>query len=376
MFSLGEIVVGSVLSLEPTGALVNLGTQTPAFLPLREMSMTPIDTPSEVLELNETREFRIVASDKDQGQSRFVLSWRSIEEELTWERLRQLQAENVTRHSVVFATTDNGVLVNIEGLQAFVPGSHISTRKPMEDLVGQELLLNFLEVDEDCNRLVLSHRRALGKPRMMRLEVGDLKLGSVRGIKPYGVFVDIGGISGLLEISEISHELIENPHSLFKVNDEVKVLLVGIDAERGRIRLSTKYLEPEPGDMLRNPQLVYEKAEKMAANYHDKLRVESGEFYWGDVIKNVTKSGLEYVDENGKIQFIDFKICVQNSLDILRLNFPKYVAKRNVISDLGRKSPYCIEFFTKPLTRFVFKNRADFSKVRWQIKQTEWLMLD
>ncbi|MCP5990092.1 S1 RNA-binding domain-containing protein, partial [Klebsiella pneumoniae] len=110
-------------------------------------------------------------------------------------------------------------------------------------LVGEELPLKFLEVDEDRNRLVLSHRRALVERKMNRLEVGEVVVGAVRGIKPYGAFIDIGGVSGLLHISEISHDHIETPHSVFNVNDEVKVMIIDLDAERGRISLSTKQLE-------------------------------------------------------------------------------------------------------------------------------------
>ncbi|MHC5725338.1 MAG: S1 RNA-binding domain-containing protein, partial [Nostoc sp.] len=94
--------------------------------------------------------------------------------------------------------------------------------------------------------------------------------GTVRGIKPYGAFIDIGGVSGLLHISEISHEHIDTPHSVFNVNDELKVMIIDLDAERGRISLSTKQLEPEPGDMIKNRDLVYDKAEEMAAKYREQ----------------------------------------------------------------------------------------------------------
>jgi small subunit ribosomal protein S1 len=106
---------------------------------------------------------------------------------------------------------------------------------------------------------------------MNRLEVGEVVIGTVRGIKPYGAFIDIGGVSGLLHISEISHEHIDTPHSVFNVNDEVKVMIIDLDAERGRISLSTKQLEPEPGDMIKNRDLVYDKAEEMAAKYREQL---------------------------------------------------------------------------------------------------------
>jgi small subunit ribosomal protein S1 len=163
--------------------------------------------------------------------------------------------------------------VRIEGLRGFIPGSHISTRKPKEELVGEELPLKFLEVDEERNRLVLSHRRALVERKMNKLEIGEVVEGVVRGIKPYGAFIDIGGVSGLLHISEISHEHIETPHNVFNVNDEVKVMIIDLDSERGRISLSTKQLEAEPGDMVKDPKLVYAKAEEMAAKYREQLRL-------------------------------------------------------------------------------------------------------
>ncbi len=273
-FSPGDIVAGTVFSLEPRGALIDIGAKTSAYIPIQEMSINRIEGPEEVLQSNETREFFILADENEDGQ--LTLSIRRIEYMRAWERVRQLQAEDATVRSSVFATNRGGALVRIEGLRGFIPGSHISTRKPKEDLVGEELPLKFLEVDEDRNRLVLSHRRALVERKMNRLEVGEVVIGSVRGIKPYGAFIDIGGVSGLLHISEISHDHIDTPHSIFNVNDEVKVMIIDLDAERGRISLSTKQLEPEPGDMLRDPNLVYDKAEEMAAKYREQMQIQQG----------------------------------------------------------------------------------------------------
>ncbi len=269
-FSPGEIVAGTVFSIEPRGALIDIGAKTAAYIPLQEMSISRIDHPSEMLQPGETREFFILTEENEEGQ--LTLSIRRIEYMRAWERVRQLQTEDATVRSSIFATNRGGALVRIEGLRGFIPGSHISTRKPKEDLVGEELPLKFLEVDEDRNRLVLSHRRALVERKMNRLEVGEVVVGAVRGIKPYGAFIDIGGVSGLLHISEISHDHIDTPHSVFNVNDEVKVMIIDLDAERGRISLSTKQLEPEPGDMTRDPQLVYDKAEEMAAKFREQMR--------------------------------------------------------------------------------------------------------
>ncbi len=268
-FSPGDIVAGTVFSLEPRGALIDIGAKTAAYIPIQEMSINRIDQPEEVLQDGDTREFFILADENEEGQ--LTLSIRRIEYMRAWERVRQLQKEDATVRALIFATNRGGALVRIEGLRGFIPGSHISTRKVKEELVNEELPLKFLEVDEDRNRLVLSHRRALVERKMNKLEVGEVVIGVVRGIKPYGAFIDIGGVSGLLHISEISHDHIDTPHNVFNVNDEVKVMIIDLDAERGRISLSTKQLESEPGDMVKNPQVVYDGAEEMAAKFREQM---------------------------------------------------------------------------------------------------------
>ena len=276
-FKPGDIVNGTVFALESKGAMIDIGAKTAAFMPLQEVSINRVEGLSDVLQPGEIREFFIMSEENEDGQ--LALSIRRIEYQRAWERVRQLQKEDATIYSEVFATNRGGALVRVEGLRGFIPGSHISTRKPKEELVADFLPLKFLEVDEERNRLVLSHRRALVERKMNRLEVGEVVVGTVRGIKPYGAFIDIGGVSGLLHISEISHEHIETPHSVLNVNDQMKVMIIDLDAERGRISLSTKALEPEPGDMLTDPQKVFEKAEEMAARYKQMLmeQAEEGE---------------------------------------------------------------------------------------------------
>ena len=280
-FKPGDIVSGTVFALESKGAMIDIGAKTAAFMPSQEVSINRVEGLSDVLQPGEIREFFIMSEENEDGQ--LALSIRRIEYQRAWERVRQLQKEEATIYSEVFATNRGGALVRVEGLRGFIPGSHISTRKPKEELVADFLPLKFLEVDEERNRLVLSHRRALVERKMNRLEVGEVVIGTVRGIKPYGAFIDIGGVSGLLHISEISHEHIETPHSVLNVNDQMKVMIIDLDAERGRISLSTKALEPEPGDMLTDPQKVFEKAEEMAARYKQMLleQAEEGEDAYG-----------------------------------------------------------------------------------------------
>ena len=274
-FKPGDLVKGTVFALEPKGAMIDIGAKTAAFMPMQEVSINKVEGLSDVLQPSESREFFIMSEENEDGQ--LALSIRRIEYQRAWERVRQLQKEDATIYSEVFATNRGGALVRVEGLRGFIPGSHISAKKIKEDLEGEYLPLKFLEVDEERNRLVLSHRRALVEKKMNRLEVGEVVVGSVKGIKPYGAFIDIGGVSGLLHISEISHEHIETPHNVLNVNDQMKVMIIDLDSERGRISLSTKALEPEPGDMLTDPQKVFNKAEEMAAKYKQMLLEQTDE---------------------------------------------------------------------------------------------------
>jgi small subunit ribosomal protein S1 len=140
-----------------------------------------------------------------------------------------------------------------------------------EDLVGQSVPVKFLEVDEEKNRLVMSNRLATDVISGEGLGVGDVVTGIVQAVKPYGAFVDVGGVSGLLHISQISHDRIVAVENVLAPGDELKVLILSKDAERSRLSLSTKKLEPSPGDMLRNPALVFEKADEMGRLFRERV---------------------------------------------------------------------------------------------------------
>lgn len=274
----GDIVVGTVFRLEQTGALIDIGVETAAYIPLREMSIAEIDSPEYLLQLNETREFLIVTEYDKEGNPILCLSIRRLEQKLAWERVRQMQVEDITLYARVWRIERNQLSVKIDGLSGFVPYHRISISKAKEELLGVELPLKFVEVDEDRNRLVLSHSRAVGdRDPIDKLKVGQVVCGTVTAIKPYGAFIDIGGILALLQVDQITHAHVDTPHSIFKVNDEVKAAILWINVERSSILLSTKALEPEPGDMLRNPQIVYQKAEVMAAKYLEQLNNQQNE---------------------------------------------------------------------------------------------------
>merc|ERR1719253_1468662 len=166
-------------------------------------------------------------------------------------------------------------MMQVEGLRAFLPGSHfLAGQNPTEEFVGKKLEIRFLDVDRENNRLVVSHRKAVVDSQINNLSVGCVLKGVVTAVKPYGAFVDVGGMSGLLHISQISCDHISNVESVIPVGTEIKCMVISQDKGKGRVALSTKTLEQEPGDMLKAPEKVFENAEATAAKYQERIEAE------------------------------------------------------------------------------------------------------
>lgn len=270
-FQVGDIVVGQVVQYEQSGALVDIGGKSSAFLKPEEASMMRVDDLEDHMMIGDHREFQIIGGEDENGQVK--LSIRRLEFARAWERVRQIQAEDCTIRAEILSINRGGALVNFEGLRGFLPGSH-APQGLTEDHVGKEVPLKFLEVDQAKNRLVVSNRRAMVEAKLTNLEPGQLVEGVVRSIKPYGAFVDIGGITGLLHISQISHDHITDVSKVLAEGQEIAAMILTQDKEKGRFSLSTKTLEAEPGDMLRDPDNVKANAAATVARYHERLQAE------------------------------------------------------------------------------------------------------
>merc|ERR1711884_809860 len=191
-----------------------------------------------------------------------------------WDTVLAKQTEDEVFEAEVIAINRGGVICLVEGLRAFLPGSHLTGQLPSEDIIGQTLPLKFLEVNQDDNKLVVSNRRAVVEQQMSDLSRGDIINGIVKALKPYGAFVEVGGMSGLLHISQISYDRIENLENVMQPGMQVKCMIIDHDKVNGRIALSTKTLEPEPGDMLKDSAKVFELAEETAKAYHERMEAE------------------------------------------------------------------------------------------------------
>ncbi|XP_014516940.1 30S ribosomal protein S1, chloroplastic [Vigna radiata var. radiata] len=265
----GTKVKGTVFATDGGGAYVDITAKSAAYLPLQEACISKIKKVEEAGIVPGLREEFMIIGENGTDDT-LILSLRSIQYDLAWERCRQLQAEDAVVKGKVVSANKGGLVAQVEGLKGFVPFSQISAKSTGEELLEQEISFKFVEVDEEQSRLVLSHRKAVAESQG-QLGIGSVVIGSVQSIKPYGAFVDIGGISGLLHVSQISHDRITDITTVLQPGDILKVMILSHDRQRGRVSLSTKKLEPSPGDMIRNPKLVFEKAEEMAQTFRQRI---------------------------------------------------------------------------------------------------------
>ncbi|KAB8318610.1 S1 RNA-binding domain-containing protein [Tolypothrix campylonemoides VB511288] len=268
-FQKGQVVNGRVFQLDPDGAYVDIGGKSSAFVPRDEASLRTVTDLSEILPLNENLEFLIIRDQDAEGQ--VTLSRKQLEIQHIWDRLAQMQENSQTTQVRVINVNKGGVTVNVQGLRGFIPRSHLVERDNLEALKGQSLNAGFLEVNKSNNKLILSQRIATRSASFSTLEVNQLVLGKISGIKPFGVFVDLDGTSALLHIKQISQKFIENLEKVFQVGQPIKAIIIDLDEGKGRVALSTRVLENFPGEMLENMDEVMASAEARAERAKNKV---------------------------------------------------------------------------------------------------------
>lgn len=259
-FQKGQTVRGKVFEHDSNGAYVDIGGKSSAFLPIEEAALRTITDLSEVVPLDEEQDFLIIREQDANGQ--VTLSLRQLQVQQAWEDLVQLQETGKVLQVRVSGANKGGVTVDVEGMRGFIPRSHLAQRDNMESLIGQSLTVNFLEVDREREKLVLSQRMAIQSNAFTELQIGQLVEGTVSSIKPFGVFVDLEGVSGLLHIKQVSQKYIDNLGKLFVPGQPLKALVVDLDQSRGRISLSTRVLENYPGEMVDKMADVMDTAEE------------------------------------------------------------------------------------------------------------------
>ncbi|MGK7951366.1 MAG: S1 RNA-binding domain-containing protein [Xenococcaceae cyanobacterium] len=268
-FAKGQIIRGTVIQHGSEGAYVDIGGKSPGFVPLREAALEEVDNIAEILPLDEEFEFLIISEQNADGQ--VTLSRRQLEVKEAWDRIAEIAESGKSAQMRVTGVNKGGVTGEVEGLRGFIPRSHLQQRDGLESLVGQLLTATFLEVNPDTRKLVLSQRDAMRATAIAKLEQGTLMSGRIVSMKPYGVFVDLNGATGLLHIKEVSGTHIDSLNNLFKVGQEIQVVILEIDEYKNRLSLSTKILEEYPGEIVEKFDEVMSTAEARMAQVKEKL---------------------------------------------------------------------------------------------------------
>ena len=190
----------------------------------------------------------------------------------SWDKVKQLEKEGRVAQVKVTGFNRGGVTCDLEGLRGFIPRSQLQDGENHEALVGKTLGVAFLEVNSETRKLVLSEKRAATAARFSELEIGQLVEGHVAAIKPYGLFVDLGGISGLLHQSAITGGSMRSMREIFDQGDAVKALITELDPGRGRIALNTLLLEGQPGELLVEKDKVMAEATDRANRARNVLK--------------------------------------------------------------------------------------------------------
>ena len=266
----GDVVTGTVIGMESDGVYVDIGGKAPGFMPKSECGLGVITNLKE--RFPKGLEIEVLVTREQNADGMVTISCRALALRQSWDKVKQLEKEGKVAQVKVSGFNRGGVTCDLEGLRGFIPRSQLQEGENHEALVGKTLGVAFLEVNPETRKLVLSEKKAATAARFAELEVGQLVEGHVAAVKPYGLFIDLGGISGLLHQSMITGGSLRSLREVFDQGDTVKALITELDPGRGRIALNTAMLEGQPGELLINRDAVMAEAADRANRARNVLR--------------------------------------------------------------------------------------------------------
>ena len=252
IFDDGDIVNGSVVKIDRDEILVDIGYKSEGVIPIRELSIRKDINPDEVVSIGD--EIDALVLQKEDKDGRLILSKKRAEYEKSWIRIEELSKSEEVISGRVIEVVKGGLILDI-GLRGFLPASLVDVRrvKDLQQFVGQDLECKVIEMDRNRNNVVVSRRSVIDEARkqerekvMASLEKGEVCTGTVSSIVDFGAFVDLGGIDGLIHISEMSWTHVDHPSEILTMGDDINVKVLDIDEERGRISLGLKQCQDDP----------------------------------------------------------------------------------------------------------------------------------
>ncbi len=247
----GEVVKGKVEQVTDEGAYVNVGTKKEGFIPLQEVSNVK-KSPEDVLAEGDEIEVMVLNPEDEEGKA--ILSKKKVDSEEAWKKIKDIYEDQEDIEAEITKEVKGGLVADV-GVRGFIPASHIAIEyvEDLSQFIGQKLRLRVIEVERENNNVVLSRKAILEEEEAEKkqeilnsLDEGEVVEGVVTKLVDFGAFVDLGGVEGLLHISEISWGRIGHPTDVLEEGEEIKVKILGVDPERGRISLGLKQTQPDP----------------------------------------------------------------------------------------------------------------------------------
>tara|TARA_Y100001968_G_scaffold180444_1_gene165290 strand:- start:928 stop:2169 length:1242 start_codon:yes stop_codon:yes gene_type:complete len=266
----GETATGKVINVDSDGVYVDIGGKAPGFMPKKECGLGVITNIKELFPKD--LEVEVLVTREQNADGMVTISCRALALRKSWEKVQNLEKESKVVQVKVNGFNRGGVTCDLEGLRGFIPRSQLEEGENHDKLVGKTLGAAFLEVNPDSRKLVLSEKKAATVKRFSELEIGQLIEGKVLAIKPYGYFIDLGGVSGLLHQSAVTNGSLRSLSEVFKKGEQLKALITDIDPRRGRIGLNTALLEGPPGEIIQEKEKVMAEAKERSIKAIDLIK--------------------------------------------------------------------------------------------------------
>ena len=247
----GEVVEGTVIGLNKREVVVNIGYKSEGIIPISEFRYNP------ELAVGEKVEVYVESAEDKKGQ--LVLSHKKARQLRSWDRVNEALDKDEVIKGYIKCRTKGGMIVDVFGIEAFLPGSQIDV-KPIRDYdiyVGKTMEFKVVKINQEFRNVVVSHKalieaelEAQKKEIMSKLEKGQILEGTVKNITSYGVFIDLGGVDGLIHITDLSWGRVNHPEEIVKLDQKLNVVILDFDDAKKRIALGLKQLTPHPWDAL------------------------------------------------------------------------------------------------------------------------------
>ncbi|MDQ4058251.1 MAG: 30S ribosomal protein S1 [Actinomycetota bacterium] len=251
-FSDGDLVSGTIVKIDKEEVLVDIGYKSEGVIPARELSLRHDVDPSEIVSLGEQIEALVLQKEDKEG--RLILSKKRASYERAWGRIEEYKRQGKVVKGTVIEVVKGCLIVDV-GLRGFLPASLVDLRRVMDlqQFVCKELECKIIELDKNRNNVVLSRRAYLEeahseqrKDFLANLTVGERRKGTVSSVVNFGAFVDLGGVDGLVHVSELSWRHVDHPSEVVQVGQEIEVEVLSVEPERDRVSLSLKNTQEDP----------------------------------------------------------------------------------------------------------------------------------